>query len=96
MKDLEGPEDVPLSLKTVELGFSLEGKSISSAVLVRNEDAVIRQKVKFGNAQDLKTYREAAAEHNGVMKIGDVVVEKRVSLENWRQTSNARAIQDNP
>lgn len=90
------PRSVPLSLKTVELGFSSKGKSISSAVLVQNEDAVIRQKVTRGNARDLRTFHEAAAEHNGVMKIGDVVVEKRGSLENWRQTYNARAIQDNP
>jgi len=96
MKDAEEPEDVSLSLKTVEFGFSSEGKAISSAILVRNEDAVIRQKFTSANARDLRTFHEAAAEHNGVMKIGDVIVEKRVSLENWREIYNRRATQDNP
>jgi hypothetical protein len=96
MKDSEEPEDLKMTLKPVELGIAQNGKPISSAVLVRNDEVSIRQTITKANARDLKTFHEAARELGTEMKLGDVLLERTVSLDNWRQVFYRRSTGDSP
>ena len=96
MKDSEEPEDLQMTLKPVELGIAQNGKPISSAVLVRDDEVSIRQTMTKANARDLKTFHEAARELGTEMKLGDVLLERTVSLDNWRQVFYRRSTGDSP
>jgi hypothetical protein len=85
MKDAEEPENLAMSLKSVSLGSSNDGKQISSAVLVKNDEAQIRSKITISIANKLKTFHEAVRVNGNITKLGDVTLEKSVSLEGWRE-----------
>ena len=51
MKDAEAPENLTMSLKSVELGVAKDGKRISSAVLIRNDEVQIRSKITQNQLQ---------------------------------------------
>ena len=95
MKDVSEPEDLTFNLKSIHLGYAADGKAISSAVLERDETATIRPKITPAITRDLGVFREAATEHGGKITLNDVVLEYRVSLENWRDTFYRRASQEN-
>ena len=94
MKDAEEPENLAMSLKSVSLGSSKDGKQISSAVLIRNDEAQIRSKITVSIANKLKTFHEAVRENGNVTKLGDVILEKSVSLEGWREIFYRRSPAD--
>ncbi|XDZ71078.1 AAA family ATPase [Alphaproteobacteria bacterium LSUCC0744] len=94
MKDAEAPENLAMSLKSVELGVAKDGKQISSAVLIRNDEAQIRSKITVSIANKLKTFQEAVRENGNVTKLGDVILEKSVSLEGWREIFYRRSPAD--
>ena len=85
MKDAEEPENLAMSLKSVSLGSSKDGKQISSAVLIRDDEVQIRPKITTSLANKLKTFHEAVRVNGNVTKLGDVILEKSVSLEGWRR-----------
>ena len=95
MKDFSAPDDLTFNLKTIHLGYASDGKAISSAVLERDETATIRPKITPAITRDLGIFREAATEHGGKITLNEVVLEYRVSLENWRDTFYRRATQEN-
>jgi len=94
MKDAEEPENLAMSLKSVSLGFSKDGKQISSAVLIRDDEVQIRPKITTSLANKLKTFHEAVRVNGNVTKLGDVIVEKSVSLEGWREVFYQRSPAD--
>ena len=83
-----------MSLKSVELGVANDGKQISSAVLVKNDDAQIRSKITISIASKLKTFHEAVRVNGNITKLGDVTLEKSVSLEGWRELFYQRSTAD--
>ena len=85
MKDAEAPENLAMNLTSVELNVAKDGKPISSAVLVRNDEAQIRSKITQKITNKLKTFHEAVRVNGNVTKLGDVILEKSVSLEGWRE-----------
>ena len=94
MKDAEEPENLAMSLKSVSLGSSKDGKQISSAVLIRDDEVQIRPKITTSLANKLKTFHEAVRENGNVTKLGDVILEKSVSLEGWREIFYKRSTAD--
>ena len=74
-----------MTLKSVSLGSSKDGKQISSAVLIRDDEVQIRPKITTSLANKLKTFHEAVRVNGNVTKLGDVILEKSVSLEGWRE-----------
>ena len=94
-KDFEAPADLHLKLTSVELGTTSEGKPLTSAVLTKTDDPVARSTITPSIRRNLRVFREAAAEYNGTTKLNNVVLEYRVSLENWREVFYRRATQDN-
>jgi len=94
MKDAEAPENLAMSLKSVELGIAKDGKQISSAVLIRNDEVQIRSKITVSIANKLKTFHEAVRVNGNVTKLGDVILEKSVSLEGWREIFYKRSTAD--
>ena len=92
MKDAEAPENLAMSLKSVELGVAKDGRQISSAVLIRNDEVQIRSKITVSIANKLKTFHEAVRVNGDVTKLGDVILEKSVSLEGWRKIFYQRSI----
>ena len=80
MKDTEEPKDLAVNLKSVELGVAKDGKQVSSAVLVRNDEVQIRSKITHEIANKLKTFHEAVRVNGNITKLGDVILEKSVSL----------------
>lgn len=58
-------------------------------------DAVAHSTITPSIRRNLRVFREAAAEYNGTTKLNDVVLDYRVSLENWREVFYRRATQDN-
>ena len=85
MKDTEEPKDLAMNLKSVELGIAKDGRQISSAVLVGNDEVQIRSKITVSIANKLKTFHEAVRVNGNITKLGDVTLEKSVSLEGWRE-----------
>lgn len=85
MKDTEEPEGLTMSLKPVELGVAKDGKQISSAVLVRNHEVQIRSKFTKSIEHKLGTFHEAVRLNGNITKLGDVLLEKSISLEGWRE-----------
>jgi hypothetical protein len=83
-----------MSLKSVELGVAKDGKRISSAVLIRNDEAQIRSKITQKITNKLKTFHEAVRVNGNVTKLGDVILEKSVSLEGWREIFYKRSTAD--
>ena len=94
MKDTEEPKDLAMNLKSVELGVAKDGKRISSAVLIRNDEVQIRSKITVSIANKLKTFHEAVRVNGNVTKLGDVILEKSVSLEGWREIFYKRSTAD--
>ena len=94
MKDAEAPENLAMSLKSVELGVAKDGKQISSAVLIRNDEAQIRSKITVSIANKLKTFHEAVRVNGNITKLGDVILEKSVPLEGWREIFYRRSPAD--
>ena len=94
MKDAEAPENLAMSLKSVELGVAKDGKQISSAVLIRNDEVQIRSKITSSIANKLKTFHEAVRVNGNITKLGDVILEKSVSLEGWREIFYRRSTAD--
>jgi hypothetical protein len=94
MKDAETPENLAMSLKSVELGVANDGKQISSAVLAKNDEAQIRSKITISIANKLKTFHEAVRVNGNITKLGDVTLEKSVSLEGWREIFYRRSPAD--
>ena len=94
MKDAETPANLTMNLKSVELGIAKDGKQISSAVLVRNDEVQIRPKITLEIANKLKTFHEAVRVNGNVTKLGDVILEKSVSLEGWREGFYKRSTAD--
>ena len=94
MKDAEAPENLAMSLKSVELGVAKDGKQISSAVLIRNDEVQIRSKITVSIANKLKTFHEAVRVNGNITKLGDVTLEKSVSLEGWREIFYRRSTAD--
>ena len=78
----------------VELNVAKDGKPISSAVLVRNDEAQIRSKITQKITNKLKTFHEAVRVNGNVTKLGDVILEKSVSLEGWREIFYKRSTAD--
>ncbi|NCW55807.1 MAG: hypothetical protein EBV97_18860 [Rhodobacteraceae bacterium] len=79
---------------SVELGVAKDGKQISSAVLIRNDEAQIRSKITVSIANKLKTFHEAVRVNGNITKLGDVILEKSVSLAGWRKIFYQRSIAD--
>jgi len=94
MKDAEAPENLAMNLTSVELNVAKDGKPISSAVLVRNDEAQIRSKITQKITNKLKTFHEAVRVNGNVTKLGDVILEKSVSLEGWREIFYKRSTAD--
>jgi hypothetical protein len=94
MKDAEAPENLAMSLKSVEIGVAKDGKQISSAVLIRNDEAQIRSKITVSIANKLKTFHEAVRVNGNITKLGDVILEKSVPLEGWREIFYRRSPAD--
>ena len=94
MKDAEAPENLIMNLKSVELGVAKDGRQISSAVLIRNDEAQIRSKITVSITNKLKTFHEAVRVNGNVTKLGDVILEKSVSLEGWREIFYKRSTAD--
>ena len=95
VKDFEAPADLNLQLTSVELGITSDGKPLTSAVLTKTDDPVAHSTITPSIRRNLRVFREAAAEYNGTTKLNEVVLEYRVSLENWREVFYRRATQDN-
>ena len=95
VKDFEAPADLSLQLTSVELGTKSDGKPLTSAVLTKTDDPVANSTITPSIRRNLRVFREAATEYNGTTKLNDVVLEYRVSLENWREVFYRRATQDN-
>ena len=53
-------------------------------MLVRNDEVQIRSKITQEIANKLKTFHEAVRVNGNVTKLGNVILEKSVSLEGWR------------
>ena len=94
MKDTEEPKDLAMNLESVELGVAKDGRQISSAVLVKNDELQIRSKITVSIANKLKTFHEAVRVNGNVTKLGDVTLQKSVSLEGWREIFYQRSIAD--
>ena len=94
MKDAEAPENLTMNLKSVELGVAKDGGQISSAVLIRNDEVQIRSKITVSIANKLKTFHEAVRVNGNITKLGDVMLEKSVSLEGWREIFYKRSTAD--
>ena len=94
MKDTEEPKALAMNLKSVELGIAKDGRQISSAVLVRNDEVQIRSKITVSIANKLKTFHEAVRVNGNITKLGDVTLEKSVSLEGWREIFYRRSPAD--
>ena len=94
MKDAEAPANLAMNLKSVELGVAKDGRQISSAVLVRNDEVQIRSKITHEIANKLKTFHEAVRVNGNITKLGDVILEKSVSLEGWREIFYRRSTAD--
>ena len=91
VKDFEAPADLNLQLTSVELGITSDGKPLTSAVLTKTDDPVAHSTITPSIRRNLRVFREAAAEYNGTTKLNEVVLEYRVSLENWREVFYRRA-----
>ena len=94
MKDAEAPENLAMNLTSVELNVAKDGKPISSAVLVRNDEVSIRLKITASIANKLKTFHDAVRVNGNTTKLGDVMLEKSVSLEVWREIFYRRSTAD--
>ena len=94
MKDAEAPENLAMNLTSVELNVAKDGKPISSAVLIRDDEVQIRPKITTSLANKLKTFHEAVRVNGNVTKLGDVILEKSVSLEGWREIFYKRSTAD--
>ena len=94
MKDFEAPADLYLKLTSVELGTTSNAKSVESAVLTKTNDTVARSTITPSIRRNLRVFCEAATEYGGKTMLNEVVLEYRVSLENWREVFYRRATQD--
>ena len=94
MKDFEAPADLYLKLTSVELGTTSNAKPVESAVLTKTNDTVARSTITPSIRRNLRVFREAATEYGGKILLNEVVLEYRVSLENWREVFYRRATQD--
>lgn len=94
MKDTEEPKDLAMNLKSVELGVAKDGRQISSAVLVRIDEVQIRSKITHEIANKLKTFHEAVRVNGNITTLGDVILEKSVSLQGWRKIFCKRSTAD--
>ena len=83
-----------MNLKSVELGVAKDGKRISSAVLIRNDEVQIRFKITQKITNKLKTFHEAVRVNGNVTKVGDVILEKSVALEGWCEIFYKRSTVD--
>ena len=83
-----------MNLTSVELKVAKDGKPISSAVLVRNDEVSIRLKITASIANKLKTFHDAVRVNGNTTKLGDVMLEKSVSLEVWREIFYRRSTAD--
>ena len=63
-------------------------------MLVRNDEAQIRSKITQKITNKLKTFHEAVRVNGNVTKLGDVILEKSVSLEGWREIFYKRSTAD--
>lgn len=94
-KDIEKPDDLSFILEVVELGLTNDGEPVTSAVLTRDDTVKIKTKITASAKRHLATFIEAAKESNGEVWLGDVLLERRVKLEKWREVFYRRATQDN-
>ncbi|MDA7648155.1 helicase RepA family protein [Alphaproteobacteria bacterium] len=95
IKDFEAPADLYLKLTSVELGTTSNGKPVESAVLTKTNDTIARSTITPSIRRNLRVFCEAANEYGGQTMLNEVVLEYRVSLENWREVFYRRATQDN-
>jgi hypothetical protein len=94
MKDFEASADLYLKLTSVELATTSNGKPVESAVLTKTNDTVARSTITPSIRRNLRVFCEAATEYGGKAMLNEVVLEYRVSLENWREVFYRRATQD--
>jgi hypothetical protein len=94
MKDFEAPADLYLKLTSVELGTTSNGKPVESAVLTKTNGTVARSTITPSIRRNLRVFCEAATEYGGKAMLNKVVLEYRVSLENWRKVFYRSATQD--